>query len=440
MPDVQTRAVPTTTAPEGSTPARIAHECDPTSVSDTPSNDRGSRSGGSRLIGIDVARGLALLGMMVVHILPAADADGAPTTAWSLSVGTSAALFAVVAGVGIALSTGRRERLVGRRWAGAAVSLLVRALLIGTLGLVLGRVVSGESAMVILPYYALLFLGAIPLLRLSARWLAALTVVLAFGMPVLSHLWRQTTVLPETYNPTFADLVADPGDVLATLLLSGEYPVIVWLTYICAGLAVGRSRLFSRSSVGGVLVLGIGLAAAARAASWALLEQAGGRAALDAVAPLSMASGELTEILAFGADGVLPTTSPWWLAVGAPHTGTPFDLLFTIGVAFAVLGAMILLGRAVGYVLWPIAAAGSMTLTLYTAHLLLLDAPFMPDGSSAAYAVQVVVLLGVAILWRRDFGRGPLEEVVRALAGSAGGLLSRRRPATGRHAQPADGR
>lgn len=425
MADVQTRADSTAPTPEAPTQAAIAHECDPESVSPAPPEGRDA-SQTSRLIGIDVARGLALVGMMVVHILPVAGADGRITTAWSVSAGTASALFAVIAGVGIALSTGRREQLVGRRWQGAAVSLLVRALLIGTLGLVLGRVVSSASAAVILTYYALLFVCAIPLLRLPARWLAALTLVLAFGTPVLSHLVRETTVLPQTYNPTFDALLAEPGTMLTTLLVSGEYPVLAWITYICAGLAIGRSRLSSRGSVGRVLLLGIGLAVAARGASWLLLENAGGRAALEAVAPQSMTSDELADILVFGADGVLPTTSPWWLAVSAPHTTTPFDLLFTIGVSCAVLGAMILLGRAVGYVLWPIAAAGSMTLTLYTAHLLLLEAPFMPDSATTVFGVQLVALLGFALLWRRDFARGPLEEVVRALAGSTGRLLSRR--------------
>lgn len=437
MTDTQTHEAPTATAADGPTAAAIAHECDPESVSAAPSEGRQS-AGSSRLIGIDVARGLALLGMMVVHILPAADADGRITTAWSVSAGTASALFAVVAGVGIALSSGRREQLVGRRWQGAAMSLLVRALLIGTLGLVLGRVVASESAAVILTYYALLFVCAIPLLRLPARWLAALTLVLALGAPVLSHLVRETTVLPQTDNPTFDTLLAEPGTVLTALLVTGEYPVIAWITYICAGLAIGRSRLFSRGSVGRVLLLGVGLAATARGASWLLLENAGGRAALQAVAPQSMTSDELADIFVFGADGILPTTSPWWLAVGAPHTSTPFDLLFTIGVSCAVLGAMILLGRAVGSVLWPIAAAGSMPLTLYTAHLLLLEAPFMPDSAMAAFGVQLVALLGFALLWRRDFARGPLEEVVRALAGSAGRLLSRRGSTVSRSPRPAD--
>ena len=44
--------------------------------------------------------------------------------------------------------------------------------------------------------------------------------------------------------------------------------------------------------------------------------------------------------------GTTPTDDWRWLLVAAPHTGTPFDLLHTIGTSLAVLGACILLTRS----------------------------------------------------------------------------------------------
>lgn len=49
----------------------------------------------ARLLGLDAARGVALLGMMAVHALLLVDDDGNPTTAFTLAAGRSAALFAV---------------------------------------------------------------------------------------------------------------------------------------------------------------------------------------------------------------------------------------------------------------------------------------------------------------------------------------------------------
>jgi uncharacterized membrane protein YeiB len=236
--------------------------------------------------------------------------------------------------------------------------------------------------------------------------------------------------VPDVSNTTVAALLADPGAAATQLLVTGQYPALAWAAYICAGLAVGRSRLYRRSPVAGVMLLGLGLAGAASAASWFLLDRAGGRAVLEQAALSSMTLQEYSELLTVGVDGTLPATSPWWLAVNAPHTGTPFDLIFTIGVALLVLGGMILLGRAASGLLRPLAAAGSMVLTLYAAHLLLLVAPFMPEDPMTAFAAHVVVLGGFALVWRHFFARGPVEHVVRALASRAGRTVAGPRPGT----------
>src|SRR3712207_8805694 len=59
----------------------------------------------ARLVGIDAARGIALVGMMAVHNFEATDQDGELSLAWSLAAGKSAALFALLAGVGIAFAS-----------------------------------------------------------------------------------------------------------------------------------------------------------------------------------------------------------------------------------------------------------------------------------------------------------------------------------------------
>jgi uncharacterized membrane protein len=58
----------------------------------------------ARLRGIDAARGLALLGMLAVHLLPSRDDDGAISLSYRLASGRAAATFAVLAGVGLALA------------------------------------------------------------------------------------------------------------------------------------------------------------------------------------------------------------------------------------------------------------------------------------------------------------------------------------------------
>ncbi|VEI51695.1 heparan-alpha-glucosaminide N-acetyltransferase domain-containing protein [Kocuria rosea] len=65
--------------------------------------------GKRRLAGIDAARGMALIGMISIHIMPSWDpVTFEPTAQWTVFAGRSAALFALLAGVGLAFSTGGR--------------------------------------------------------------------------------------------------------------------------------------------------------------------------------------------------------------------------------------------------------------------------------------------------------------------------------------------
>ena len=195
-----------------STQSSLPHACEPApsgDVSGTTSSTEPALRPSARLVGIDAARGIALFGMMAVHNIDAVDDDGNVSLAWTLAAGKSAALFALLAGVGVAFATGRRQRPTARTWPGYAAALLVRALIIGGVGLLLGAVVPADDAAVILPYYALLFVFAIPLLTLSSRALIALAATIAVVMPVLSHWLRSGTEVRSTVpNLTFGDLAA----------------------------------------------------------------------------------------------------------------------------------------------------------------------------------------------------------------------------------------
>jgi uncharacterized membrane protein len=370
-----------------------------------------------RLVGIDAARGIALIGMMSVHNIAPEDDDGGRTLAWALSDGKSAALFALLAGVSVAFVSGGRRRPHGRVWLANSASLVARAALIGTVGLLLGVVVPRDYAAVILPYYALLFVLAVPLLSLSIRSLLTVGAVVTVAMPIVSHLLRSRLPLAEQTNPTFTDLVADPLDVLTQLLLTGVYPALPWTAYLCVGLAVGRSLLTSRRTLLIVTVAGLGLIAVAVAVSRVLLDVVGGRAELTTVALRSMTSSQFADVLTFGPDGITPTDTWWWLATMAPHSSTSLDLTYTIGVGLAMLGLCLVIGRTTTALLRPLAAAGSMTLTLYSLHLLMLSSPFVPGGLSG-FLVQTAVVVAFALVWSRSHARGPLEDIVARLTGA----------------------
>jgi uncharacterized membrane protein YeiB len=278
--------------------------------------------------------------------------------------------------------------------------------------------VPGSFAAVILPYYALLFVLAIPLLSLSVRWLIGLAGFIAVAVPILSHLLRAHLPTAPEYNPTFSDVWHRPLELLRELALTGVYPALAWTAYLCAGLAVGRAVLTSRRTVARIGLIGLALVFASMAVSWLLLDVLGGRVRLETVALRSMSADEFKDIITWGPTGVTPTDTGWWLATRVPHSSTPPDLLFTIGVALAVLAACILLGRATTAVLRPLAAPGSMTLTLYSLHLLMLSSPFDPENDLTSFLIQVLVVVTFALVWSRFHARGPLEDVVAQATGA----------------------
>lgn len=352
-----------------------------------------------RLIGVDVARGIALLGMIAVHVLPTQDPDGSPSWVEDVAGGRSAALFAVLAGVGLALAFGPRPS--APRSTGA---LLIRAAIIGAVGLALGALDSGIA--VILAYYAVFFVLVLPWLRAGPRAAVASAAVVALAGPFVSLAVRDELPPRDRASPTFDDL-AEPGQLTSELLLTGYYPALLWLAYLLVGLAVGRlaleqSRVAVRLVVGGLVT-----ALAATAVSALLLGPLGGYDELAQVVRLR--PGQTVEqVVDAGRFGNVPTDSAWWLATDAVHTSTPLDLLATTGSALVVLGLALLAARRAATLLLPLAAVGSMPLTLYTAHVLLVGTTDV-DDEQLFYVGQVLVAVVAATLWRRFVGRGPLE-------------------------------
>jgi uncharacterized membrane protein len=383
-----------------------------------------------RVLGVDAARALALVGMFATHILPLHDEDDVPTLTGLLADGRASALFAVLAGVGVALATGGPRRPQGaREHLGAAVALVVRGLLVGLLGLWL--IGFDSPVAVILPYYGLLFMVAALLLRLPAAVLAGGAVLSCALAPVLSQLLRSGLPQGPGDQPGL-DALARPAELFTTLALTGYYPVLPWTTYLLAGMAVGRLDLRRLRVSVGLLGGGTALAVAAAVTSSWLLGPRGGAVVLGA------------EALAERNYGTTPTDSWWWLTIMAPHSGTPFDLAHTTGTALAALGAMLLLARLSRPLVWVPAAVGSIPLTLYTLHVLLLSGYSGEDAADdvlvrlwAAHVLGAVVL---GVLLRLCGLRGPLEAVVSLAGRTVRRMIDPRFAGRAGGPGPADGR
>ena len=364
-----------------------------------------------RLVGIDAARGLALVGLMAIHLLPAWDAEtGEASWTWRLFSGDSAALFALLAGVGLALTSGGRHPHEGKAMAADRLGLVVRAVLIAAVGLWIGTLMSEDPpAYNILIYYGVFFLLAIPFLHAGPKVLFASAAVFGLVSPLLMQGLINELPAWSSYNPTLITVLTEPGATASQLLLTGTYPALPYMTYLLVGMGLGRLNLRKQEVQIRLLVVGIGVAIFAQATSYVLLYAFGGyQRLLDAS---SMGEHELADVLVWGPDS-LPNSTMWWLAIATPHTNTPLAIAASLGVSLAVLGALLLIAHKVEAWLLPLSAMGLMTLTLYTAHLVALSFEVHYDQPYLWYVIHLAVAALFAVAWHRALGQGPLERVI----------------------------
>ena len=189
---------------------------------------------GTRVLGLDLARFLAIAGMVVAHTVP--DDEQGPVAGFLVN-GNASTLFALASGTSAVLAS-RRYLAVGE--AGRArVSLAIRGACLILLGLLLGSL--PQQAVIVLVYLGAALLLAVPFLT-APRWvLIGAAALLAVVVPPLNVLARQSLdVFSDGFSVSVVD-VADPVRALRTVLLTGTYPALTWLVYILAGMLVGRA-------------------------------------------------------------------------------------------------------------------------------------------------------------------------------------------------------
>jgi uncharacterized membrane protein len=362
-------------------------------------------SSAARVIGVDVARGLALLGMIAVHIFDTLHGNNTPSKTQQVMAGHALATFVLLAGVSLTFIT-KRSR-TGSLLPDAA-ALTIRALIITLIGLALNSALDPDIE-VILPYYGLMFLLAIPLLRRSSRVLIGISIGLVLLAPLVV-LTSFNTDLPVD-EPNLAALI-HPVELFSPLLVTGSYSIVAYMAFICVGMVIGRLDLSNRLVAVRLTVGGAVLAAGSWLLSTLILFRFRGLQHLRAAAPVKVSPHDAQNIILWDPDTV---SSWWWLVERAPYTTTPFRMVHDLGIATAWLGLSLLITRSrlARRALGPLAAAGAMTLTLYTAHVIVLEATsFLEDHPIQLFFVLVYVALSFAALWRQGGRRGPLEAAV----------------------------
>lgn len=426
-------------------------------------------------MGLDVARGLALLGMAIAHVGGMPDLEWNDPSTWGGVVhGRSSILFAVLAGISITLMTGRTSGLAPQDVTAARLRLVGRGGAIFLIGLVLEFL--GTPVAIILTFYGVLFIAAIPFLRWSARRLLIVAAVIGVVGPVLLALVQ-----------VLSNYSSGSG---VSLAIAGTFPATVWLAMLLAGMGLGRWGLESSRAavtllVVGAVLAGVGYGAAAAfggadgEADWddswvdeepmddGLYGVPGDQVDVselvcdlygeewvscypaDYTDEATMSAGASSVVLDLGGIGagsvvnssVIVDTGGsgsldedytygdmlreaaiaqvLWGAVISdyPHSGGVAEVLGSGGFAIAVIGLCLLLTRPLRWVLIPLAALGSMPLTVYSVHIVVImigmGGPMGPGPlERIPWAWFCLGLTAFATVWALAWGRGPLERLV----------------------------
>ncbi|HRO30064.1 DUF418 domain-containing protein [Citricoccus sp.] len=336
-----------------------------------------------RVVGLDVARALAIIGMIAVNVGPRGE-GGLFGTLYDLPLGRSSVLFMLLAGVGMSILTRSSRGPLAGPLPWQTVVWRAALLLVGGLALQM----AGHEASVILPLYGLLFIVCLPLLRAPTWLLAALSATFLVAGPILWVAVRHGTDAFTIKEPTLVD---PPPEILDDILFSGSYPAVVWVAPFLLGMVLGRldlrdGRLQRMFLVGGA-VAAVGAYAFSRL--------------------LVLLVGEPGRTV--GWDRLVSVTG---------HSQMPLWLISSTGAALCILGACLAAERFLARWTPALAAMGRLSLTVYVGHLLALAVFVRPGPGSLAggYAVTAVLCLAsllFAWLWTRRFEVGPLEALMR---------------------------
>lgn len=397
-------------------------------MSGIPHPEPGSPAAGhpaaARLIGIDLARLVAVAGMMAAHTL--GSAEPTPAAVVALIDGPPSTLFAVLGGVSVTLA-GRARLEAGDR-AGAVRATVARGAVVALLGVLIAPL--AFAVYVVLVPFGVAIAVAAPLLLVRSWLLATLATGIVVGggsivawasahLPSMQRTSRELSPL-ESVLPAINDV-----------LLTGVYPALVWLGYMVIGMLVARSLLAARAAGAeramltrlagaGAVLTGIGVA----------MSELGVLLLTDTVAP-----GEpplARDLLLANGYGSAPEGGPLWQLLAAPHTGTPADMARTAGMALLAIGLLGLLVQRMSpsalRTLEPLRAAGGAPLTIYIVHVvgyslaagLLIEAvPWLVRGWSG-WAVQVAIALAIGAVLASSASRGPFERLLGRAAALAG--------------------
>jgi uncharacterized protein len=355
-----------------------------------------------RVTGFDLARALAIFGMVIVNFKIAMNAEAGNLLLMSftgLFEGRASALFVILAGVGVTFLTNKaRESCDGAVVLKNRLSLIKRGLLLIAIGLVYTPIWEAD----ILHFYGFYFLIAAGIFTVSNKALIFISAIIMLIFPVLmlflnyEQNWNWSTL---TYEKFWSF-----DGMIRHILFNGFHPVFPWAAFLIFGMWLGRQDL-SQSLIRNKLLAWSLITLLVTECSFYLI-----RATIGGGSALEMT---YEEVIFLFSTSIIPPLPQYIISAGSS--------------AVVVLVACLYFSErfSESNINKWLYKTGQLSLTLYVAHVIigmgLLEAIGRLENQTINFSLLSALtfcICGIvfSVVWLKFFKTGPLEWIFRKVA------------------------
>ncbi|MCF6279484.1 MAG: DUF418 domain-containing protein [Flavobacteriaceae bacterium] len=353
-----------------------------------------------RIIGIDVARAFAIIGMIIVNFKIAFGDKGSHFFKLFASIfeGKASATFVVLAGVGIAFITNSAVKNNDTvKLKTAQKKIIKRALFLFIVGLLYMPIWMAD----ILHFYGIYMLITVLFISSKHKIIFNTALLLILLYPILMLFldydigWNY-----ETYE--YADFWSVSG-FFRNLFYNGFHPVIPWVSFMLLGLWFGKQDLTNQSFVKKALKVSFAIFISTLLISSVLI------ALLSEGNPTTLI--ELKEILGT-----------------SPMPPLPIYMISGSSIAIFVISLCILIAKKYenNFIITALHKTGQLSLTFYVAHVLIGMGiiEFINPQKMGRYTIEFSVIYALifsvlcilfAVVWTKYRQNGPLEWLIKKI-------------------------
>lgn len=353
-----------------------------------------------RIIGIDVARALAVIGMIIVNFKVVFGTNGLSWVKSFASVfeGKAAATFVVLAGVGLALMTNSALKNNDRQKLKIArMRIAKRALFLFIVGLSYIAIWPAD----ILHFYGVYMLFVLFLLSSKEKTILISTIVLILLYLLFISLFNYETGWDfSTLN--YLDFWTFKG-FLRNLFFNGFHPVIPWASFMLFGFWFGKQDLTNDRFI--------------KKAFWVssiifIIIQVFSYFSISILSEGNQQSiSELTEIIGTN-----------------PMPPLPIYMFNGIAISVSIISACIIIGKrfSTNRIVLALNKTGQLALTFYVAHVIIgmgaveIINPENMGNYTIVFSVTYALVFSLmcvlfAVYWLKNRKNGPLEWVMKKI-------------------------